>query len=51
MKKIVLFVLLALVSGCASGPTHIIVKNCKDLGYNLYNCEELPKNTTERKNF
>ena len=44
MKKLILFsVLLSTLASCASGPTLLLVKNCKDLGSSLYQCEELSK--------
>ena len=42
MKYLVCLVLLVAMVGCASGPTLLMVKNCKALGSNLYSCEEIP---------
>jgi len=44
MKKALFFVVaLSMLAGCASGPTLILVKNCKDLGGGISQCEEIPK--------
>lgn len=43
MKRTLLFVVaLTMLAGCASGPTLVMVKNCKSLGSDLYQCEEIP---------
>jgi hypothetical protein len=41
MKLVVIFVGLVLLSACASSPQLIRVKNCKDLGAGLFDCEKL----------
>ena len=43
MKMSFCLVLLAMLTGCASGPTRIMVRNCKALGSDLYQCEEIPQ--------
>lgn len=40
MKYLILFCVL--LSGCASGPTKVLMKNCDAVGSGLYSCEEIP---------
>lgn len=44
MRCVVALLLLfvATLTGCASGPSLILVKNCKSLGSNMYQCEQIP---------
>lgn len=42
MKKLLVVLSLSLLAACA-GPTKILVKNCKDLGSNVFSCEEIPE--------
>jgi uncharacterized lipoprotein YajG len=46
--KSILFVILTLLTftGCSTGPTKLLVKNCIALGDDLYSCEEIPTKET-----
>jgi hypothetical protein len=46
--KLILFVILTLstFTGCSTGPTKILVKNCVAVGDDLYSCEEIPTKET-----
>jgi uncharacterized lipoprotein YajG len=47
MKYVLVLIALTMFAGCASGPTKILVKNCKAVGSELYTCEEIPKKDIE----
>ena len=47
MKAIIIVIGLIIFAGCASGPTKILVKNCKAIGSDLYSCEMIPKHDIE----
>lgn len=47
MKTIIVFMTLSILASCASGPTKILVKNCKAVGSDLYSCEKIPKKEIE----
>lgn len=49
MKYLLALIALTMFAGCASGPTKIMVKNCKDLGSGLYSCEEIPRRDIETR--
>lgn len=48
MKLTFILIMLAL-SGCSSGPTKYLMKNCESLGSNLYRCEEVPERVTRER--
>lgn len=48
MKYIISILLLTGLVGCA-GPRTLLVKNCKDLGSGLYQCEEIPPKETGQR--
>lgn len=49
MRLFIASIVVILFAGCASGPTKILVKNCKALGSDLYSCEEIPKKDIGKK--
>ena len=51
MKYVAMLIALVSMVGCASGPSLIMVKNCKELGSNsgLFQCEEIPQREFEGK--
>lgn len=42
MRYLIAALMMSLLVGCASGPKLLMVKNCKSLGSDLYQCEEIP---------
>lgn len=49
MKSFIVFIGLIFLTAC-SGPSVVRVKNCNNLGNNIYECEELPKYEYDRNN-
>lgn len=41
MKMIIAIIGLAFLAGCAHSPELIRVKNCKDIGAGLFDCEKI----------
>jgi hypothetical protein len=48
MKFIIAFIGLSFLAACSSAPVIVRVKNCKDLGANIFDCEQIPKSDRQK---
>ena len=49
MKLIIAVIGLSFLAACAGKPVIVRVKNCKALGADLYDCEQISKRDYDRK--